>query len=111
MQADVEALLAELHQMLNELAGEWRHLVRGDWHPWWRRIVAHTLVRGQGQLLDTVPVFAAEAGARVCARYGLTTYYSPQINEQLAPRPVPYALLLLGQNYVIAQDFYVSTLC
>ena len=62
-------------------------------------------------LLDTVPVFAADAAAVVCARHGVSTYLYPQISERLAPRPEPYALLLVGQNYVVAQDFVVSTLC
>ncbi|MCR5888358.1 hypothetical protein LRS06_11400 [Hymenobacter sp. J193] len=111
MQADVGALLVELKQELNGLAGEWQDRVRGSWHPWWRRIVAHNLAGGQGLLLDTVPVFAADAAARVCARHGVATYLFPQVSGRLAPRPEPYVLLLVGTNYVVAQDFVVSTLC
>jgi hypothetical protein len=108
---DAAELLVVLEQELNGLAGEWRDRVKGSWHPWWRRIMVHNLMGGQGLLLETVPVFAAEAAARVCARRGVATYLYPHISHRLAPRPEPYALLLVGPNYVVAQDFVVSTLC
>lgn len=63
------------------------------------------------RLLDTVPVFAADAAARMCAWHGVATYLYPHISHRLTPRPEPYALLLVGPNYVVAQDFVVSTLC
>ncbi|MBT9395224.1 hypothetical protein KLP40_18795 [Hymenobacter sp. NST-14] len=109
--ADAAELLVALEQELNGLAGEWQNRVKGSWHPWWRRIMARNIMGGQGVLLETVPVFAAEAAARVCARHGVATYLFPRISHQLAPRPEPYALLLAGPNYVVAQDFVVSTLC
>lgn len=113
--ADAPALLAAIRQEIRVQAGEWYDFVPHTWAMWWQHLYAHNIVpnltRTGGIILGPVPVAVAQAMADICTRYGVETYFLPPPEQRLLPpMQTPYKLLLVGRNYVIAREFYVSTL-
>lgn len=112
---DAHALLAAIRQEVRNQAGEWYDFTPRSWYMWWHRLSAHNIVpsltRTGGLILTGVPLSVVEAVTEICTHHGVETYFClPQ--EPLPTQPVasPYQLLLIGRNYVIARDFFVSTL-
>ncbi|KAA9332028.1 hypothetical protein F0P96_11080 [Hymenobacter busanensis] len=110
------ALLADIRQELQTQAGEWYSFVSGSWTMWWQRLVAHnvqpSLTRTGGIILDSVPVEVAQSVADICATHGVETYYYPPQDRWSTHAGNPmYHLLLIGRDYIIAREFFVSTLC
>lgn len=114
--ADAPALLAAIREAIRIQAGEWYEFAPHTWAMWWQHLYAHNIVpnltRTGGIILSTVPVVVAQEVADICARHGVETYFQ-LVPEQWSVSPTnrPYQLLLIGRNYVIAQEFFVSTLC
>ncbi|MCB2377123.1 hypothetical protein LGH70_05990 [Hymenobacter sp. BT635] len=108
------ALLAAIRQELRTQASEWYDFPAASWTMWWQRLVAHNirldLTRTGGIILSGVPIPVAQAVAAICAQYGVETYGHEPRAQGLTPEG-PYRLLLIGRSYVIAREFFVSTLC
>ncbi|GGF18902.1 hypothetical protein [Hymenobacter cavernae] len=112
--ANPAALLADIRQELRTQAGEWHDFVRGSWAMWWQRLLAHNIVpnltRTGGIILENVPIHVAQAVAEICTHHRVETYYHLPTEQQFTHTAPSYKLLLIGRNYVIAQEFFVSTL-
>lgn len=109
------SLLAAIRQEIRTQAGEWYDFAPHTWAMWWQHLYAHNIVpnltRTGGIILGNVPVGVAQAVADICARYGVETYVQPAAEQwHSLLTNTPYRLLLIGHNYIIAQDFFVSTL-
>ncbi|RTQ46339.1 hypothetical protein EJV47_22715 [Hymenobacter gummosus] len=113
---DAPALLTAIRQEIRAQAGEWYDFAPPTWAMWWWRLQACNLVpdltRTGGIILNSAPVGAVRAIADICARHGVETYFKPPAaHSSSIPGTDPYQLLLIGRNYLIAQKFFVSTLC
>ncbi|MCI1189487.1 hypothetical protein MON38_18855 [Hymenobacter sp. DH14] len=67
-------------------------------------LLRKNLTDGSGMLLESAPVTIAKAVIATCAEHGVSTYIIGGLNED-APAIPKYHLLLIGDGYVIAQDF------
>lgn len=112
---EAPALLTAIREEIRFQAGEWYNFAPHTWALWWQHLYAHNIVpnltRTGGLILGPVPLAVAQAVADICARYGVETYIQTDSEQwSAAPANTPYKLLLIGRNYVIAQEFFVSTL-
>ncbi len=113
--SDAPALLEAIRKELYPRQEKWFDFHSNSWTKSGLRLssfnVRPDLTRTGGIILDMVPVPVAQDIAAICTRYGVETYYLPPLRQlPLAPPTSPFRLLTIGQNYVIARDFCVSTL-
>ncbi|GAB2777741.1 hypothetical protein HNQ93_001753 [Hymenobacter luteus] len=112
---DASTLVADLQENIRVQAGEWYGFAPGTWAMWWHRLQVHNIVpdltRTGGIILNSAPFAVAEAAAAICARHKVETYFAPPREKWSAlPSAASYQLPLIGQNYVVARKFFVSTL-
>ncbi|WP_157530485.1 hypothetical protein [Hymenobacter norwichensis] len=108
-----EELIEAIDQLILKLPGGWR----SQWLKFQSRDTRQEMVRvierGRGHLLNCVPQVLADEVETLCWLYDANTTMNVR---QSIPRPLPakvnlpFAVLFIGNNYVIAQDFYISTL-
>lgn len=107
------AFYSEYAQCLTQASADWRRYV-----PSWGGVsyvgqeqVAALLPRGRRASVY-LPDYLAQEVVALCQRYQVAA--TSQEAERVYPRGLtvapPVSLLLIGTNYVIARDFYISTL-
>lgn len=107
------ALLAAIEVELTRHPITWYDFRRCGWTNNPRHLAAWNilpnLTRTGGIILDGVPSSVAHAVAGICTNYGVETYslnrHTPTATDAL------FDLLLVGDNFVVAREFTVSTLC
>ncbi|QNE41987.1 hypothetical protein F1C16_20390 (plasmid) [Hymenobacter sp. NBH84] len=108
--ADAPTLRRAIRHELQQHPAKWYDFYRHTW-TWCEQQLADynvlpNLTRTGGIILQSVPLPVAQAIARICARYEVETYSIPQ-----HPSTSPFQLLLIGRDYIIAEEFFISTLC
>ncbi|GGG35800.1 hypothetical protein [Hymenobacter glacieicola] len=109
------ALLHAIRQELYTHQDKWYDFYANSWTRCWQHLshynIRPDLTRTGGIILNQVPIPIAQAVAAICSRYDVDIYYLPPPELASPPPPAsPFELLLIGQNYVIAREFIVSTL-
>lgn len=108
--ADAPALRSAIRHELQQHPAKWYGFFGNTW-TWCEQQLADynvlpNLTRTGGIILQSVPIPVAQTVARICANYEVETYNIPQ-----QPAASPFQLLMISHNYIIAEEFSISTLC
>ena len=103
---DPDGLLVEICKRIEAIFQGWR-----DWRcvlsgrkSTGEKQLKQNLLDGSGLLLPGAPIVIAKAVIEACTDYGASTYVLGDIGNTL-PVASPSLLLLIGEGYVIAEDF------
>jgi hypothetical protein len=104
---DPEALIEALEQCVTQWTHGWR-----TWrsYTFQQRAVPRSSIRkGQGTLLQSVPLSLAREVLTICHQQGVALhYFEPE--KDLPPVERSFSVLFIGNNYVVARDFRVQPL-
>lgn len=111
--ADAPALLAAIREELHHHSDRWYNFHRSEWTNCGQCLTHYNILPNLtltgGIILDSVSTAIAQAVEPICAYYSVETYFLTQLLP--SPTPSPFQLLLVGGSYIIAREFFVSTLC